>query len=109
MAPTDSPPASAAPDLPPLPALTLGRYSHYKGGEYEVLGVARLSETFEPLIVYRPLYNQTGLWVRPYAVFFEFVDIDGVLQPRFAPLKTATAAGYRPESGSPWAMEHTPT
>ena len=72
------------PDLPALPDAPLGRYRHYKGGEYEVLGVARHSETLEPLVVYRPLYNATGLWVRPHAMFFEQVDVDGVLQPRFA-------------------------
>jgi hypothetical protein len=71
-------------DLPPLPSPRLGRYRHYKGGEYEVLGVARHSETLEPLVVYRPLYNQTGRWVRPYAMFFEQIEHDGRLQPRFA-------------------------
>jgi hypothetical protein len=69
--------------LPPLPDTPLGRYRHYKGGEYEVIGVARHSETLEPLVVYRPLYNDSGLWVRPHAMFFEPVQIDGVLRPRF--------------------------
>lgn len=76
-------------ELPPLPAPRLGRYRHYKGGEYEVVGVARHSETLEPLVVYRPLYNATGLWVRPYAMFFESIEVDGRLQPRFAPLAEA--------------------
>jgi hypothetical protein len=71
-------------DLTPLPAAKPGRYRHYKGGEYEVLGVARHSETLEALVVYRPLYNQTGLWVRPYVMFFEQVEHDGRVQPRFA-------------------------
>jgi hypothetical protein len=71
-------------DLPPLPATPLGHYRHYKGGEYEVIGAARHSETLEPLVVYRPLYNATGLWVRPHAMFFESVEIDGRVQPRFA-------------------------
>jgi hypothetical protein len=62
----------------------LGRYRHYKGGEYEVIGVARHSETNEPLVVYRPLYNASGWWVRPHAMFFESVDIAGVVQPRFS-------------------------
>jgi len=70
--------------LSPLPSIPLGRYRHYKGGEYEVLGVARHSETLEPLVLYRPLYNQTGLWVRPYAIFFEQVESNGQLQSRFA-------------------------
>ncbi len=71
-------------ELPSLPALPLGRYRHYKGGEYEVLGVARHSETLEPLVVYRPLYNDSGLWVRPYAMFVEQVEGKGQLRPRFA-------------------------
>ncbi len=74
-------------DLPPLPELRPGRYRHYKGGEYEVLGVARHSETLEAIVVYRPLYNSSGLWVRPYAMFVETVTHEGVVQPRFAPLQ----------------------
>ena len=72
--------------LPPLPPLALGRYRHYKGGEYEVLGVARHSETQEPMVVYRPLYNSTGWWVRPYEMFVGSVPVNGQLQPRFAPV-----------------------
>jgi hypothetical protein len=72
------------PDLPPLPEARTGRYRHYKGGEYEVLGVARHSETLEALVVYRPLYNATGLWVRPHAMFFGSLLVDGQLKPRFA-------------------------
>jgi hypothetical protein len=71
-------------ELPALPATPAGRYRHYKGGEYEVIGVARHSETLEPLVVYRPLYNDSGLWVRPHAMFFGQVVIDGVARPRFA-------------------------
>ena len=70
-------------DLAPLPATPPGRYRHYKGGEYEVLGVARHRETHEPLVVYRPLYNDSGLWVRPHAMFFEQVQIGGQWRPRF--------------------------
>lgn len=66
----------------PLP----GRYRHYKGGEYEVIGTARHSETQEQLVVYRPLYNDTGLWVRPLAMFTETVLVDGRSVPRFARL-----------------------
>lgn len=73
--------------LPPLPEIQTGRYRHYKGGEYEVIGVARHSETLEPMVVYRPLYNQSGLWVRPYTMFFEDVDSEGRLQPRFSPIQ----------------------
>lgn len=70
-------------DLAPLPDTPLGRYRHYKGGEYEVFGVARHSETLEPVVVYRPLYNDSGLWVRPHAMFFGMIDIDGVSRRRF--------------------------
>ena len=70
-------------DLPALPAARPGRYRHYKGSEYEVLGVARHSETLEPLVVYRPLYNDTGLWVRPHAMFFENIVVEGRCRPRF--------------------------
>ena len=70
----------------PLPPTPLGRYRHYKGGEYEVVGVARHSETLEPLVVYRPLYNATGLWVRPHAMFFGSVNVEGRLVARFEAL-----------------------
>ncbi len=73
-------------DLAPLPATPLGRFRHYKGGEYEVLGVARHSETQEPSVVYRPLYGAGNLWVRPHAMFFSAVMLDGLSEPRFAPL-----------------------
>ena len=69
--------------LPALPRPPLGLYRHYKGGEYQLLGVVRHSETLEPLVLYRPLGNDAGDWVRPYAMFFEDVVIDGVRQPRF--------------------------
>ena len=72
--------------LPALPATPLGRYRHYKGGEYEVIGVARHSETNEPMVVYRPLCNSTGWWVRPHTMFFESVVIDGTRRPRFEPV-----------------------
>ena len=75
-------------DLPCLPATPLGVYRHYKGGGYEVIGVARHSETNEPLVVYRPLYTASGWWVRLHAMFFEQVEIAGVSRPRFA-LETA--------------------
>lgn len=75
---------SAPDDLPALPAARPGRYRHYKGGEYELVGVARHSETLEPMVVYRPLYNGSGLWVRPHAMFFEAVEHEGRQQPRFA-------------------------
>jgi hypothetical protein len=70
-------------DLPPLPELPTGRYRHYKGGEYEVIGTVRHSETLEPLVLYRALYGARGLWVRPAAMFAQGVVIDGISQPRF--------------------------
>ena len=70
-------------DLQPLPETPTGRYRHYKGGEYEVVGVVRHSETLEPLVLYRPLYGDSGLWVRPHAMFFGTVCLDGVERPRF--------------------------
>ncbi len=69
--------------LPPLPETPVGRYRHYKGGEYEVIGVARHSETLEALVVYRPFYNASGWWVRPHAMFFGELEIDGISRPRF--------------------------
>ena len=71
-------------DLPALPALVPGRYRHYKGRDYDVIGVARHSETLEPVVVYRPLYGEGALWVRPHAMFVETVDVDGIKVPRFA-------------------------
>ena len=70
-------------DLPPLIVTPTGLYRHYKGGQYEVIGTARHSETLEPMTVYRALYGAHGLWVRPAAMFSEQVLIDGVMQARF--------------------------
>ena len=70
--------------LPPLPDLAPGRYRHYKGGEYDVIGVARHSETLEPMVVYRPRYGEATLWVRPHAMFVELIEHDGLRRPRFA-------------------------
>lgn len=61
-----------------------GRYRHYKGNYYEVIGTARHSETEEPMVVYRPLYGEGGLWVRPEAMFLETVEVDGKRVPRFS-------------------------
>jgi hypothetical protein len=79
--------------LPSLPTLALGRYRHYKGGDYEVLGVVRHSESLEPMVLYRPLYNLSGLWVRPYEMFVETVNASGKPQPRFALVCDASPAG----------------
>ena len=63
--------------------IRLGRYRHFKGGEYEVIGVAQHSETREPMVVYRALYGEGGLWVRPAAMWNETVERDGYAGPRF--------------------------
>lgn len=60
-----------------------GRYRHFKGREYEVLGIARHSETEAPLVVYRPLYGEGGLWVRPAGMWNETVERDGQVFRRF--------------------------
>ncbi|WP_310626018.1 DUF1653 domain-containing protein [Limnohabitans sp.] len=70
-------------DLTPLQETPIGLYRHYKGGQYEVIGTARHSETLEPMTVYRALYGAHGLWVRSAAMFSEQVLIDGVIQARF--------------------------
>lgn len=68
--------------------MKLGKYKHYKGGMYEVLGVARHSETLEELVVYRALYDskefgKNSLWVRPKRMFCESVEVDGKTISRF--------------------------
>ena len=60
-----------------------GRWRHFKGNEYEVLGVAKHSETLQPMVVYRALYGEGGLWVRPAAMWTEHVTRDGYDGPRF--------------------------
>ena len=61
-----------------------GRYRHFKGNEYQVIGMARHSETEEEMVVYRSLYGEGGLWVRPAAMWAEEVERNGKPQPRFA-------------------------
>lgn len=63
--------------------LKLGKYRHYKGKEYEVIGTAKHSETLEELIVYRALYDDHDLWVRSLKIFTEEVEINGKKTPRF--------------------------
>jgi hypothetical protein len=64
-------------------------YRHYKGNLYEVIDTVRHSETLEALTLYRALYGERGLWVRPAAMFMETVEINGVTQPRFTHLGDA--------------------
>ena len=75
-----------------LPAMILtppGLYRHYKGQMYEVIDTVRHSETLEPMTLYRALYGERGLWVRPAAMFQERVTIDGVEQARFAKVQAS--------------------
>lgn len=71
-----------------MSALQTGRYRHYKGKFYEVIGTVRHSETLEELVLYKALYDSSEfgkdqLWVRPLKMFLENVEIDGKLIPRF--------------------------
>ena len=73
----------AAQSIPP------GRYRHFKGNEYQVIGIARHSETLEPMVVYRPLYGEGGLWVRPAKMWNETVERDGQTRKRFEKIRDA--------------------
>jgi hypothetical protein len=65
--------------------LKRGRYRHFKGNEYEVVGVARHSESLDEYVIYKPLYESTSeYWIRPLAMFLETVERDGKTFPRFA-------------------------
>jgi cyclomaltodextrinase len=66
-----------------MDAIRSGRYRHFKGNEYEVVGVAHDSETQQPMVIYRALYGERGLWVRPLAMFLEEIERDGVRVRRF--------------------------
>ena len=66
-----------------MTAIPTGRYRHYKGKEYSVVGVARHSESEEELVVYRQEYGDRSLWVRPKQMFLETVEVDGQEVPRF--------------------------
>ena len=64
-----------------------GRYRHFKGNEYEVIGVGKHSETLEEYVIYRALYGEGGLWVRPAAMWNETVERDGKVYKRFTPVE----------------------
>lgn len=74
----------SAEKLPPLTLTPPGLYRHYKGNLYRVIDTVRHSETLEPMTLYRALYGENGLWVRPAAMFAEQVQVDGLAQARFA-------------------------
>lgn len=63
--------------------LKIGKYRHFKGGMYEVLSLANHSETLEKMVIYRALYGEGEVWVRPLSMFLDTVTRDGVTQPRF--------------------------
>lgn len=63
--------------------IALGKYKHYKGAEYEVLGIARHSETEEWMVVYKTLYGDFSTWVRPFDMFTEQVEVEGEMVSRF--------------------------
>ena len=60
-----------------------GRYRHFKGNEYEVIAIARHSETEEPLVIYKALHGDGGIWVRPAEMWNEMITIDGKMMNRF--------------------------
>lgn len=66
-----------------MPEIKVGKYRHFKGNEYEVLCVARHSETLEDMVVYRALYGDGDVWVRPASMWTETVERDGQVRPRF--------------------------
>lgn len=70
-----------------VPEIRPGLYRHFKGNQYEVIGVASHSETLEPMVVYRALYGENGLWVRPAAMWQETVEREGKIYPRFTYLE----------------------
>ena len=69
--------------------LAKGVYQHYKGNMYEVYMTARHSETEEWMVVYKALYGEQGMWVRPYKMFVEEVEVEGTLVPRFQKVEDA--------------------
>lgn len=81
-----------------------GRYLHYKGNEYEVLYMARHSETEEEMVVYRALYGEGAIWVRPASMWNETVYKDGKKVPRFAPVSEAGAEARVVSDNPYWAM-----
>ena len=69
--------------------IPVGKYRHFKGNEYEVISIARHSETAEPMVVYRALYGDGGIWVRPAEMWNETVERDGQTYQRFVRVEEA--------------------
>lgn len=67
--------------------IQLGKYRHYKGNEYEVIGIAKHSETLEDMVVYRALYGEHDMWVRPASMWEEIVNVNGQEMVRFAKIE----------------------
>ncbi len=63
--------------------IKLGKYRHFKGKEYKVIGTGKHSETLEDMVIYRALYGDKEIWVRPLRIFTEEVEVDGKKVPRF--------------------------
>ncbi len=63
--------------------IEIGKYRHYKGNFYEVIGVVKHSETLEELVLYKQLYGEGALWVRPLSMFLETITVDGITKSRF--------------------------
>lgn len=72
--------------------ITPGIYEHYKGSHYRVIDTVMHSETEETLVLYQPLYGEQKLWVRPFTMFVESVDVDGCERPRFRLIEEAQRA-----------------
>lgn len=70
-------------DIKEISMVVNGKYQHFKGNYYEVIGIAKHSETLEEMVVYRALYGEHGLWIRPLKMFEENVSVNGILVPRF--------------------------
>ena len=80
-----------------MDAIPLGVYRHYKGNQYEVIGLAKHSETLEDMVVYKALYGERGIWVRPLSMWGELVDVDGKSVRRFEYVSDKTEPNNRHE------------
>lgn len=85
--------------LRPIPPFNKGIYQHYNGQYYEVIDGARHSETLEFLIIYKALYGENDIWVRPFEMFFETIEHNGQTRPRFEFINNQTGEGFLNQSG----------